>query len=39
VPEAACSMSRRPVRNSLGWSLVVAALVLGAGTRRRQRRA
>jgi hypothetical protein len=38
VPEG-CSLGRRPVKDSLGWSLVAIALVLGAGTRRRLRRA
>ena len=37
VPEAGCSMSGRPARGNVGWSLLVAALVLGAGTRRRVR--
>jgi hypothetical protein len=37
VPEG-CSVGRRPVGNSAGWSLLAAALVLGASTRRRLRR-
>ena len=37
VPEG-CSLGRRPVRDSRGWPLLVVALVLGAGMRRRARR-
>jgi hypothetical protein len=37
VPEG-CSFSGRPVRDSLGWSALIVALVLGAGTRRRRHR-
>jgi hypothetical protein len=37
VPEAGCSFSRGPTPGSLGWSALVAALVLGAGARRRRR--
>ncbi len=38
VPEG-CSLGRGPVRDSRGWPLLVAALVLGAGVRRRRRQA
>lgn len=37
VPEG-CSLGRRPVRDSRGWPLLVATLVLGAAARRRRRR-